>query len=120
MSWREEIELKSIKELDDELCNYCEWNLNGNINTNQFNMCEGRNCKNAYNYYLENIDILKDNKLDEYEKQIEILQDKLDRIASYISDIYIPDKSVNWDDADEAIYNIRGDLEDIIYEEAAE
>ena len=41
---------------DDRLCNYCEWAIDGNINTNQFNLCEGRNCENAYESYLESGD----------------------------------------------------------------
>lgn len=44
---------KNMEELRLELCNYCDWNIEGRVNTNQFNLCEGRNCDKAYENYLE-------------------------------------------------------------------
>jgi len=38
---------------NEELCSYCDWNNDGNVNTNQFNMCEGGNCEHAFECYLE-------------------------------------------------------------------
>ena len=48
--------VEEIKELGEQLCEYCEWYNEGSINTNQYNMCEGRNCENAYENYLESIE----------------------------------------------------------------
>lgn len=45
----------TIEELDDELCKYCpctEYGLT-QINTGAFNLCEGINCKEAYENYLD-------------------------------------------------------------------
>ena len=47
------------KELGDSLCKYCEITDYGSlsVNTNQFNLCEGVLCDDAYYNYLEEVDI---------------------------------------------------------------
>lgn len=47
-------EVKSIEDLDEDLCIYCP--IEGPVNTNQFNLCEGCRCDEAYERYLDTID----------------------------------------------------------------
>ena len=44
------------EELGEELCNHCSFTEYGiiSINTNPNNLCEGRNCDEAYEEYLDN------------------------------------------------------------------
>jgi hypothetical protein len=46
---------KPLEEINDgEICKYCEFTRHGeSVNTNQFNLCEGRRCPRAYEGYLE-------------------------------------------------------------------
>jgi len=46
--------LKPIEDMQEELCEYCEFTRDGqSVNTNQFNLCEGRSCPQAYERYLK-------------------------------------------------------------------
>lgn len=46
---------KSIDELGEELCRHCSCTEHGTekANTSLWNLCEGINCKEAYENYLE-------------------------------------------------------------------
>lgn len=48
-------------ELGTELCRFCIATDYGfkDVNTNEFNLCEGAWCDNAYEYYLEQEDMIK-------------------------------------------------------------
>lgn len=52
-----DINIITREELGDNLCKYCELTEYGNkeINTNQFNLCEGICCDDAYSNYLNEI-----------------------------------------------------------------
>ena len=46
--------------VDNELlCDYCDWWIDsgGSMNTSPMNMCEGRNCENAVDIYIEEGDL---------------------------------------------------------------
>jgi len=45
--------MKSKKELDTELCDYCPFTKEGPTNTGPWNLCEGRACDEAYENYKE-------------------------------------------------------------------
>lgn len=47
---------KTMSDLGDELCKYCPLD---NPNTGPHNLCEGRSCDEAYDAYLEELDICK-------------------------------------------------------------
>lgn len=40
-------------DIREDICEVCADNADGPINTNQFNMCEGSSCDQAYVWYLE-------------------------------------------------------------------
>lgn len=45
----------SLDDLGDRLCTYCirsDYGLS-DVNTNQFNLCEGGDCEEAYTNYLD-------------------------------------------------------------------
>ena len=46
---------KTIEELAEDLCDYCEWTEYGHtkVNTGPWNLCEGARCEQAYQHYLE-------------------------------------------------------------------
>lgn len=54
--------LKNI-EVTEELCKFCKWTHFGTVevNTRFGNLCEGRNCENAYKHkkYVEQCEIEK-------------------------------------------------------------
>jgi hypothetical protein len=45
---------KLFEELGDELCEHCP--KKSDVNTNQYNLCEGRWCGDAYQNYLDNFE----------------------------------------------------------------
>lgn len=72
------IELNT-EQYEEEVCEYCKHRFyNGNVNTNQFNLCEGNRCGEAEAEYTENLKeenklrleyIIRDTiKYNEYEK----------------------------------------------------
>ena len=46
--------LESMEDLGDELCEYCHCTDDGPVNTNQYNLCEGNWCNDAYDSYIDN------------------------------------------------------------------
>lgn len=48
-------DIKTFEQMEDDLCNYCECTEFGSckVNTSPYNLCEGRYCEKAYNYYLD-------------------------------------------------------------------
>lgn len=54
-----ESKILTCEQLGDNLCKYCEITEYGllSVNTNQFNLCEGVLCDDAYCNYLEEVDI---------------------------------------------------------------
>lgn len=46
--------IKTYDELEDQLCDYCPLTQFGDrVNTNQYNLCEGCKCLEAYDNYLD-------------------------------------------------------------------
>ena len=50
--------MKSIVDLDEELCAHCPLTDYGtvSVNTNQYNLCEGASCAEAYENYVETLE----------------------------------------------------------------